>query len=108
MKTFIMKWLGFSAKHEIENAFLRDPQIIDVRTNTEYSEGHIPGSLNIPLHRLEENLHRLNKNRPVITCCASGMRSASAQKFLESSGYNEVYNGGSWHKLQRRINAMQN
>ncbi len=108
MKTLILKWLGFSAKVEMENALLREPQIVDVRTQTEYLEGHIAGSLNIPLHRLEENLHRLNNARPIITCCASGMRSASAQKLLWAFGYSEVYNGGSWNKLQRKINAMHN
>lgn len=78
-------------------------QIIDVRTPGEFSGGHIKGSLNIPLDRLPQQLSKLNKQKPVITCCASGMRSASAKQLLQANGFNEVYNGGGWAGLQSRI-----
>ena len=78
-------------------------QIIDVRTPGEFSGGHIQGSLNIPLDRLPQQLSKLNKQKPVITCCASGMRSASAKQLLQANGFNEVYNGGGWAGLQSRI-----
>jgi rhodanese-related sulfurtransferase len=47
-------------------------QIIDVRTPAEYNGGHIKGAKNIPLQSLNQNLGKINKNKPVITCCASG------------------------------------
>lgn len=78
-------------------------QIIDVRTPGEFSGGHIKGSLNIPLDRLPQQISKLNKQKPVITCCASGMRSASAKQLLQANGFNEVYNGGGWAGLQSRI-----
>jgi rhodanese-related sulfurtransferase len=78
-------------------------QIIDVRTPGEFNGGHIKGSLNIPLDRLPQQLAKLNKQKPVITCCASGMRSASAKQLLQANGFNEVYNGGGWAGLQSRI-----
>lgn len=78
-------------------------QIIDVRTKAEFQSGHIRGSINIPLNALESGLSRINKQKPVITCCASGMRSASAKGFLKSRGYNEVYNGGGWMSLERKL-----
>ncbi|PKD19581.1 sulfurtransferase [Salegentibacter salinarum] len=78
--------------------------IIDVRTKAEYAGGHIKGSKNIPLQTLNANTNILkDKNKPVITCCASGMRSASAKSILKSSGFNNVYNGGSWASLQSKI-----
>lgn len=77
--------------------------IVDVRTPGEYKSGHIDGSLNIPLDKLHANVSMLKKkNKPVITCCASGMRSASAVRLLKSAGIEEVYNGGAWIKLNRR------
>lgn len=79
-------------------------QIIDVRTPMEYKGGHIKGSVNIPLDSLQRNLSKINKNKPVITCCASGMRSASAKNILKSNGYTEVYNGGGWSSLQNKLN----
>ena len=78
--------------------------ILDVRSRSEYSRGHIRGAVNIPLDELGNGLLRLrDQNKPVITCCASGMRSASARSFLKSNGINEVYNGGNWESLQSKI-----
>lgn len=78
--------------------------IIDVRTKAEFSSGHIKGSKNIPLQTLPANLNKLkNKDKPVITCCASGMRSASAKNVLKSNGFSNVHNGGSWARLNSQI-----
>ena len=78
--------------------------IIDVRSKGEFTGGHIKGAINIPVNELSANLTKLsNKNKPIITCCASGMRSASARSILQSKGYKEVYNGGGWSGLQRKI-----
>lgn len=78
-------------------------QIIDVRTTSEFSGGHIRGSINIPVQSLEKNLKKIKKDKPVITCCASGMRSANAKRILEANGYKEVHNGGSWASLRNKI-----
>jgi len=78
--------------------------IVDVRTKAEFSGGHIKGSKNIPLQTLPANLSKLkDKDKPVITCCASGMRSASAKSVLKSNGFSNVYNGGSWSRLNSQI-----
>ena len=77
--------------------------ILDVRTKGEYQGGHIKGSKNIPLQSLEENLSKLDKTKPVITCCASGMRSASARDILQKQGFLRVYNGGGWHSLNGKL-----
>ena len=45
----------------------------------------------------------VDKNKPIITCCASGMRSAAAKNILKSNGYQTVYNGGSWASLKHQI-----
>lgn len=78
-------------------------QIIDVRTKQEYASGHIPKSINIPLNELSANLNKVKKDKPIITCCASGMRSSSARGVLKSKGYQEVYNGGGWTGLQNKL-----
>lgn len=78
--------------------------IIDVRTKGEYATGHIQSSKNIPLDTLEKQLSQLkDKNQIIITCCASGMRSGSAKRLLESKGYTNVYNGGGWASLNGKI-----
>ena len=78
--------------------------ILDVRSAGEYAGGHINGSINISVDQLSNNLSKLkDKNKPIITCCASGMRSASAKGILSRNGYTQVYNGGSWNGLQNKI-----
>ena len=78
--------------------------ILDVRSKGEYAVGHIKGSLNISVDTLKNNLTKLkDKNKTIITCCASGMRSASAKSILKANGYSQVYNGGGWSSLQNKI-----
>jgi rhodanese-related sulfurtransferase len=53
---------------------------------------------------LKNNLGKLkDKNKPIITCCASGMRSASAKSILVANGFTQVHNGGGWNSLQNKI-----
>ena len=77
--------------------------IVDVRTPAEYQGGHIKGSINVPLQSLQGSLGKIPKNKTVITCCASGMRSASAKSILKSNGYTSVHNGGGWSSLQSKL-----
>ncbi len=78
--------------------------ILDVRSKGEFSGGHIKGSINIAVDQLSNNLSKLkDKNAPIITCCASGMRSAAAKNILKANGYTQVYNGGGWSSLQYKI-----
>ncbi len=66
--------------------------LLDVRTAQEYMEGHIPGSVNMPLDRLESN--KLNKNNPVFVYCRSGARSRQACRYLSTNGYSATDIGG--------------
>ncbi|MCX6290611.1 MAG: rhodanese-like domain-containing protein [Bacteroidetes bacterium] len=77
--------------------------IIDVRSKGEYQGGHIKGSVNIPLDNLKNHLSKFKKDQPIITCCASGMRSASAKSILKSGGFENVHNGGGWMSLRNKI-----
>lgn len=94
---------GFGPKVDYVELMNRKAQIIDVRSPGEYASGHIKGSINIPLDTLSNHLSNINKNLPVITCCASGARSASAKRFLIGQGFSEVHNGGGWSSLQAKI-----
>ncbi len=69
--------------------------IVDVRSADEYRSGHVKGSINIPLDRIQDQLKKIDKSKPVITCCRSGARSGMAADMLKRHGY-DVYNGGPW------------
>ena len=78
--------------------------IIDVRSVEEFMTGNIENSINIPLMQLSSNLNQLkDKSQPIITCCASGMRSATAKQILKTKGYEDVVNGGGWSRLNSKI-----
>ncbi|WP_043023840.1 rhodanese-like domain-containing protein [Fluviicola taffensis] len=104
MMNSIKQLLGFGPKVNYAELVKNGAIILDVRTKGEYAAGHINGSLNISLDSLGSNLNRLkDKDKPIITCCASGMRSASAKNILKSNGYTQVHNGGGWYSLQTKI-----
>lgn len=104
MFDFLKKMAGMDSPPTDWGELVREgAQIVDVRTPEEYRGGHIRGSVNVPLGDLNRSLPRIRRDRPVITCCASGMRSASAKAMLERNGYGRVHNGGGWVGLQRRL-----
>ena len=63
-------------------------QIIDTRTPAEFSEGHIPGAVNIDIDGEEfaAKIAELDKSRPVAVYCRGGRRSKEAAKHMESCG----------------------
>lgn len=104
MINILKRLFGTGAKTDYAQLMKDGAVIIDVRTKAEYQQGHIKGSMNIPLHVLSGQLTKLSKDKPIITCCASGMRSGQAKSILTSNGWKEVYNGGGWYSLQNKIN----
>jgi rhodanese-related sulfurtransferase len=104
MMETIKDLFGFGAKMDFAELVKQGAIIIDVRSKGEFAGGHIKGSVNIPVDQLGSHIAELkSKNKPIITCCASGMRSASAKSILNSNGFTEVYNGGAWRSLQNKI-----
>lgn len=100
----IKKIFGFGPSVDYAQLVKEGAVILDVRSKGEYAGGHIKGSINISVDQLKNNLNRLaDKQKTIITCCASGMRSGSAKSILESNGYISVFNGGSWASLQHKI-----
>lgn len=93
--------LIFGKKADLQEVISNGAVIIDVRTNGEFQSGHLRSSINIPVDNLQQNFKKLSKDKPIITCCASGARSASAMRLLKSNGFEQVYNGGSWLSLKK-------
>lgn len=100
----IKNMLGFGPKVDYAALIKQGAIILDVRSKGEYAGGHIKGSINISVDTLNDNLNKLkDKSKPIITCCASGMRSASAKSILKSNGFTQVHNGGGWQSLKHKI-----
>ncbi len=74
--------------------------VVDVRSHSEYMSGHVRGSVNIPLHEIQQRLEEVKQlQQPLILCCASGGRSGQAAAFLTQLGI-ACENGGSWFNVE--------
>ncbi len=100
---FIKKLFGGGPAVDFKELLKEKAQIVDVRTKAEYQQGHVKGSINIPLNNLSNHYAKMKKDTPIITCCASGVRSAQAKHILTSNGFTRVYNGGGWMSLNRKL-----
>jgi len=99
----LLDFLFGNKTEKIQDFKQRGAIVLDVRTKPEYKNGHIAGSQNIPLQELSSYLKDLKKkDRPIITCCASGARSASAANMLRTNDI-ESMNGGGWKSLEGKL-----
>jgi rhodanese-related sulfurtransferase len=73
-----------------------DLVVLDVRTPSEYEDGHIEGAINIPVDELEERLGELDPGDELLVYCRTGNRSTRAVRLLEENGFTKVLhmNGG--------------
>jgi len=104
MMNFIKRILGFGPGINYEE-IKKDKNfiVLDVRTPQEFKSGHFKGSKNIPLNKISGN-NSISKDKTIITCCASGLRSGQAASILRNKGYQKVYNGGSWQSVKANLN----
>jgi len=103
----LLSRLGLGGKTENFQDFVaKGAVIIDVRSSEEFQGGHIKGSQNIPLNTISGKIFEIKKlNKPVIVCCASGIRSSQAASILKSNGI-EVKNGGGWSSLENKLYCL--
>ena len=78
--------------------------LVDVRTPEEYRDGHVPGSINVPLQQIEDiELEIAEKNTPLYVYCRSGARSRQAAALLKEMGYEDVHNIGGILDYQGKV-----
>jgi rhodanese-related sulfurtransferase len=71
-----------------------DARVLDVREPSEFSAGHIAEAINIPAGKLLDRLHEIEKykDKPLIVCCAAGIRSNKACRQLKEKGFTQLHN----------------
>ena len=90
-------------KAELAAAIAANGSVVDVRSPGEYARGHIEGSVNIPVGAIKQHLAEIKAmSQPVITCCASGIRSGKAASILKKEAI-EAVNGGGWSQLDYQL-----
>ena len=107
----IFKLFGFLGRLGIKQLSPREldqkkgMMLLDVRTDKEYEQGHIPGAVHVPLAEVGDKVKKLKKDKDLVVYCQSGTRSIWAIKRLMGMGYTKLYNlkGGysAWKRMHR-------
>jgi phage shock protein E len=81
--------------------------VIDVRSEGEFQERHLPGAINIPLGQLGKEIARRapDKEQPLLLHCLSGARSGMCRRILKQAGYSHVFNLGSYERAEKILSA---
>lgn len=72
---------------DVDQALTQEAQMIDVRVSAEYQQGHLPGSINIPLMDIRQHMPELDRDTPYICYCGTGRRSSVAAFLLSQNGF---------------------
>ena len=87
-----------------------DLLVLDVREHSEWAEGHIAGSINLPFYHVSRQLHTLQQTQSIAIVCATGHRSTIAASVLQAAGFERVYNivGGmaAWNATTAQPDVM--
>jgi thioredoxin 1 len=88
---------------------IQSPQLVDVRTQQEFVQGHLPNARLIDYHSddFKDRLSKLDKSKPVFVYCLAGSRSKAAVNVLSALGFKEIYDlqGGiqAWQKASKPV-----
>ena len=85
-------WTVAEVRAHMEKHKPEEYTLLDVRQPEEYAEGHLPGSLLIPLGQLHQRLDEVDRSRPAIVYCRSGVRAANGTGVLLNAGFEDVRN----------------
>ncbi len=94
----IVKLFGFLSRLGIKQITPREldqkkgMMLLDVRTNKEYEQGHIPGAVHVPLSDIGDRVKKLKKDKDLVVYCRNGNQSIWAIKRLMGMGYKNLYN----------------
>lgn len=84
--------------------------LLDVRSSSEYSAGHIPGALNAPYGRLPSVSSQLAREDELVVYCQTGERSTYAAAFLQREGFRvRLYRGGfsEWSRARDEVRHLR-
>ena len=75
--------------------------LVDVRTESEFHDGHLPGAKLIPISQVSSRIAEFgeDKDREIVLYCKGGVRAAKAEKILRANGYTQVVNAGGYKDL---------
>ncbi len=105
----IIKLIGFLSRLGIKQLSPKEFEqkkgmmVLDIRSDKEYQEGHIPGAAHVPLSEIGERVKKLKKDKELVVYCQNGNRSIWAIKRLIGMGYKNLYNLKGGYNAWKRI-----
>lgn len=105
----VLRKAGQISASEAREMLQSGAAVVDVRTTDEFSNGHLPKAINIPLDEIETALPRRfpNRDTAILLHCQSGMRSGVARNKLRALGYAKVFNLGSYARAAQIVARSQ-
>ena len=107
----LVKAIGYLSRLGIKQITARELDqkkgmtVLDTRTDKEYKQGHIPGSIHIELSEIGNKAKKLRKDKDLVVYCQNGNRSIWAIKRLMGMGFTSLYNlkggYGAWKRIHR-------
>lgn len=94
-----------NSNDELKTLVQNDAFLVDVRTPQEFAEGHVPGSVNIPLDEVSNQVSKFKNKTNIIVFCRSGNRSGQAKTILKQNGFTNVTNGGTWKNIKTLVDG---
>ena len=94
----IVKFFGYLGRMGIRQLSAKELEqrkgmvLLDVRTDREYAQGHIPGAVHVPLSDIGDRIKKLKKDKELVVYCQNGNRSIWAIKRLMGMGYKNLFN----------------
>ena len=104
MLQFLKKLFANKNIDELKTAIINGAFLVDVRTPQEFASGNVKGSVNIPLDKVQSQLHAFKNKTDIVVFCRSGNRSSQAKSVLTQNGFTNVINGGTWQNVKQFAN----
>jgi phage shock protein E len=99
----VLKRLTLVGPETAREWWKKGAKVIDVRSEAEFQERHLPGAINIPLSRLSDEIVRCapDKEQTILLHCLSGGRSGIGKGVLKRMGYRNAFNLGSYRRAEK-------
>lgn len=99
----LQRLFGSAPAVDLSEIIKEGAYLVDVRTPGEFAQGHVKGSVNIPVDVISSKLGQFKNKKNIIVFCRSGSRSGMAKAILENHGIQHVVNGGTWEQVNNYV-----
>lgn len=94
---------GVPSASDLAEVISKGAFLVDVRSTGEFQSGSVKGAVNIPLDIIPQQIDKFKGKQNIVVFCRSGNRSEQAKRILNSKGFTNVVNGGTWQNVNELV-----